>query len=128
MKPRFPLPVVAEAGTLQKTLRLDPIKRTSTSDFPKGKITVRTNRLPTRDRVGSVSLYYYNDEGLRHVCEIRPQYGWINAQNYGPTGACYSFTYGAIRKEDFDAFNQTVKMIDDLIESKMRGVASGGDS
>ena len=123
----FPLPVVAESGILQKTLGLEAIERTNTHSFPKGKLTIRTRVLPTPKLFGSVGLYYTNPKGYRVVCDITPSYSW-QPNNAGTgytrtsgTEGFYSFSSGLLCREELDDFINTVKMIDDLIEVKMRG-------
>ncbi|NBR71881.1 MAG: hypothetical protein EBT75_07305 [Proteobacteria bacterium] len=128
----FPLPVVAEAGVLQKALGLEPIQRTSTHSFPKGKVTIRTRILPTPETFGAVGVYYTNKRGNRIVCDITPTFSWQPNPNPNSPGwarttnkdAFYSFSSGLVLREDFDSFVQTVKMLDDLIEVKMRGGVS----
>ena len=129
----FPLPVVAEAGVLQKALGLEPIQRTSTHSFPKGKVTIRTRILPTPETFGAVGVYYTNTKGNRIVCDITPTFSWQPKPSSGGLAqyartsnkdAFYSFSSGLVLREDFDSFVQTVKMLDDLIEVKMRGGVS----
>lgn len=118
----FPLEVVAEKGKLQKALGLPAIERTSTNDFPKGKVTIRTNRLPTPTESGAYTLYYNTPNGYRTVCSVQRMRDWSQGyQNavYTPE-IYYAFNSGCIKAEDLDAFTETLKMIEEMVSRILR--------
>lgn len=116
----FPLEVVAEKGKLQKALGLHAIERTATHEFPKGKVTIRTNRLPTTTEVGAYTLYYPNPDGYRAVCSVTPMRDWSQPNNPWTKEIYYSFTSGCIRATEMDAFVQTIKMIEEMVSRILR--------
>lgn len=118
----FPIPVVAEAGRLQKMLGLTPIERKATHDFPIGKVTIRTNRVPTPKESGAYTLYYNTPEGYRAVCSVQRMRDWRAGYSnvvYTPE-IYYAFNSGSIKASQMDAFVQTLKMIEDMVARLMR--------
>lgn len=116
----FPLEVVAEQGKLQKALGLPAIEKTATHEFPKGKVTIRTNRLPTTTEVGAYTLYYSNPDSYRAVCSVTPMRDWSQPQNPWTKELYYVFTSGCIRATEMDAFVQTIKMIEEMVSRLLR--------
>lgn len=116
----FPLEVVAEKGTLQKALGLPAIDRTATHEFPKGKVTIRTNRLPTTTEVGAYTLYYPNPDGYRAVCSVSPMRDWSQPNNSWTKEIYYVFNSGCIKATEMDAFVQTIKMIESMVSKFLR--------
>lgn len=119
----FPIPVVAEARKLQKMLGLTPIERTATHSFPVGKVTIRTNRVPTPKESGAYTLYYNTPEGYRAVCSVQKLRDWRAGYTnvvYTPD-IYYAFNSGSIKASEMDAFIQTLKMIEGMVNRIMRG-------
>jgi hypothetical protein len=118
----YPLEVVAEKGMLQRMLELPAIKKTSTAMFPRGKVTVRTNRLPSPTDSGSYSLYYVNPDNYRAVCVVAKLRDWSQGyQNVAYTSETYyQFNSGCVKQTELDAFVQTLKMIEAKVASVMR--------
>lgn len=118
----FPLEVVAEKGKLQSMLGLTPIDRTDTHSFPNGKVTIRTNRVPTPTETGAYTLYYNTPEGYRAVCSVQKmrdyRAGYANVV-YTPE-IYYAFNSGSIKASQMDAFVQTLKMIEEMVSRVMR--------
>ena len=123
----YPLEVVAEKGTLQRTLGLTAIERTATADFPKGKVTIRTNKVPTPTEAGAYTLYYNAPNGFRAVCSVQKMRDWSQGyQNAGYTQEIYyAFTSGCIKSEHMDAFVETLKAIEAKVDALMRKESNG---
>lgn len=118
----FPIEVVAEKGKLQKALGLPAIEKTSTNNFPQGKVTIRTNRLPTPTEPGTYTLYYNTLKGYRTVCSVQRMRDYSQGyQNviYTPD-IYYVFMSCCIRNKDLDAFTQTLKMIEEMVSRVLR--------
>ena len=108
----YPLPVVAEKGRLQRLLGLDPIDRTTTTNFPHGKVVLRTHVLPSKDQpMGNVGVYYTDDDGYRAMFELRPMYSWNQNGRTCTDEAYYVFKTGCVKESSLDALMQTIKMI-----------------
>lgn len=116
----FPLEVVAEKGKLQKALGLPAIKRMTTHEFPKGKVTIRTNRLPTTTEAGAYTLYYNTPEGYRAVCSVTPMRDWSQPNHPWTKEIYYAFNSGCIIATEMDAFVQTIKMIEQMVSRFLR--------
>jgi len=116
----FPLEVVAEKGKLQKALGLPAVERTATHSFQRGKVTIRTNRLPTTTEAGAYTLYYYNPESYRAVCSVTPMRDWSQPNNPWTKEIYYVFNSGCIRATEMDAFVQTIKMIEAMVSKFLR--------
>jgi len=108
----YPLPVVAEKGKLQKMLRLESIERTATSNFPHGKVVLRTHRLPSKeDPFGCIGVYYTDIEGYRAMFEMRPLRDWSNGNPIPSKESYYIFKTGCVKESAFDSLIQTLKML-----------------
>lgn len=116
----FPLEVVAEKGKLQKALGLPAIEKTATHAFPRGKVTIRTNKLPTTTEAGAYTLYYYNPKSFRTVCSVTPMRDWSQPQNPWTSELYYAFNSGCIKATEIDAFVQTIKMIEEMVSRFLR--------
>jgi len=119
----YPLEVVAEKGTLQRRLGLTPIDKTSTADFPKGKVTIRTNRVPTLSEGGAYVFYYTDPEGYRAVCHVGPVYEWSTRKFSDEL--YYHFNSGRLKKIQLDAFVTTIKAIEAKVDALMRKESNG---
>lgn len=120
----YPIEVVAEKGTLQRRLGLTPIDRTSTGGFPKGKITIRTNKVPTLSEGGAYTFYYTNNKGARAVCHVGPAYSYTQQGRVASSDMYYHFNSGSLRKADLDAFVGTMKAIEAKVDALMRKEAN----
>ena len=121
----YPIEVVAEKGTLQRRLGLTPVDRTATADFPKGKVTVRTNRVPTLSGGGAYAFYYTNPEGFRAVCHIGPVYRYTSHGRTASDEMYYHFNSGVLKKSELDAFVTTIKAIEAKVDTLMRKESNG---
>ena len=121
----YPIEVVAENGTLQRRLGLTPIDRTATADFPKGKVTVRTNRVPTLSEGGAYAFYYTNPEGFRAVCHIGPVYRYTSHGRTASDEMYYHFNSGCLKKSELDSFVTTIKAIEAKVDALMRKESNG---
>ena len=121
----YPIEVVAEKGTLQRRLGLTPIERTTTADFPKGKITIRTNRVPTLSEGGAYAFYYTDPEGDRSVCHVGPVYRYTSHGRTASDEMYYYFNSGCLRKTQLDAFVTTIKAIEAKVDALMRKESNG---
>jgi hypothetical protein len=121
----YPLEVVAEKGTLQRRLGLTPIDKTTTADFPKGKVTVRTNRVPTTEEGGAYAFYYTNPEGYRAVCHVGPVYRYTSQGRAASDEMYYHFNSGCLKKTQLDAFVWTIKAIEAQVDALMRKESNG---
>ena len=121
----YPLEVVAEKGTLQRRLGLTPIDRMATHEFPKGKVTVRTNRVPTPTESGGYALYYNNPQGYRAVCHVGPVCDWSGGSRKVSDELYYHFNSGCVRADELDAFLQTIKAIESQVDAIMRKESHG---
>ena len=121
----YPIEVVAEKGTLQRRLGLTPIDRTATADFPKGKVTVRTNRVPTLSEGGAYAFYYTNPEGFRAVCHIGPVYRYTSHGRTASDEMYYHFNSGCLKKSELDSFVTTIKSIEAKVDALMRKESNG---
>lgn len=121
----YPIEVVAEKGTLQRRLGLTPIDRTATADFPKGKVTVRTNRVPTLSEGGAYAFYYTNPEGFRAVCHIGPVYRYTSHGRTASDEMYYHFNSGCLKKSELDSFVTTIKAIEAKVDTLMRKESNG---
>ena len=121
----YPIEVVAEKGTLQRRLGLTPIERTATADFPKGKVTVRTNRVPTLSEGGAYAFYYTNPEGFRAVCHIGPVYRYTSHGRTASDEMYYHFNSGCLKKSELDSFVTTIKSIEAKVDALMRKESNG---
>jgi len=121
----YPLEVVAEKGTLQRRLGLTPIDRTSTADFPKGKVTIRTNRVPTPSEGGAYAFYYSNPKGYRAVCHVSPVFDYTSQGRIASDEMYYHFNSGVLRKSELDAFVETIKAIEARVDALMRKESHG---
>jgi hypothetical protein len=121
----YPLEVVAEKGTLQRRLGLTPIDRTSTHDFPKGKVTIRTNRVPTLKEKGSYAFYYNDDQQRRAVCHVGPDVSWSTQGRVESDEMYYHFNSGCLKAETLDAFIETMKAIEAKVDALMRKESNG---
>ena len=121
----YPIEVVAEKGTLQRRLELTPIERTATADFPKGKVTIRTNRVPTLSEGGAYAFYYTNPEGFRAVCHIGPVYRYTSQGRTASDEMYYHFNSGCLKKSQLDAFVTTIKAIEAKVDTLMRKESNG---
>lgn len=120
----YPIDVVAEKGTLQRRLGLTPIDRTSTAEFPREKVTIRTNRVPTLSEGGSYALYYTNNKGARAVCHVGPAYSFTQQGRVASSDMYYHFNSGSLRKADLDSFVETMKAIEAKVDALMRKEAN----
>lgn len=123
---QFKIPVVAEAGALQKALGLPAVKRTITYDYRKrpDQITIRTFRVPTPNSYGSYALYYTPKDEQRCVINIHEHYDWqkINGQNTRiSTGRRRFQIMGSATDETLDLLLETAREIDAQVDVKMRG-------
>jgi len=125
----FALEVVAETGKLQKMLNLTPIKKVTTSEFPKGKVTIRTNRVPTRTEPGCYTIYYTNLDGYRAVCSVTRMRDWSKgyAHMNWTQELYFSFNSGCIKATEADAFLQTVHAIEAMVSRLMRKESNDQD-
>ena len=121
----YPIEVVAEKGTLQRRLELTPIERTATADFPKGKVTIRTNRVPTLSEGGAYAFYYTNPEGFRAVCHIGPVYRYTSHGRTASDEMYYHFNSGCLKKSELDSFVTTIKSIEAKVDALMRKESNG---
>jgi len=122
----YPIEVVAEKGTLQRRLGLTPIDRTSTADFPKGKVTIRTNRVPTLSEGGAYAFYYSNPKGYRAVCHVGPVYEYTSkGTRVASDEMYYHFNSGVLKKSELDAFVGTIKAIEAKVDALMRKESNG---
>jgi hypothetical protein len=121
----YPIEVVAEKCTLQRRLGLTPIERTATADFPKGKITIRTNKVPTLSEGGAYAFYYTNPEGFRAVCHIGPVYRYTSQGRTASDEMYYHFNSGCLKKSELDAFVTTIKAIEAKVDALMRKESNG---
>jgi hypothetical protein len=122
----YPIEVVAEKGTLQRRLGLTPIDRTSTADFPKGKVTIRTNRVPTLSEGGAYAFYYSNPKGYRAVCHVGPVYEYTSkGTRVASDEMYYHFNSGVLKKAELDALVVTIKAIEAKVEALMRKESNG---
>jgi len=122
----YPIEVVAEKGTLQRRLGLTPIDRTSTADFPKGKVTIRTNRVPTLSEGGAYAFYYTDPKGWRAVCHVGPVYEYTSkGTRVASAEMYYHFNSGVLKKSELDAFVTTIKAIEAKVEALMRKESNG---
>ena len=121
----YPIEVVAEKGTLQRRLELTPIERTATADFPKGKVTIRTNRVPTLSEGGAYAFYYTNPEGFRAVCHIGPVYRYTSQGRTASDEMYYHFNSGCLKKSELDSFVTTMKAIEAKVDALMRKESNG---
>jgi len=120
----YPIEVVAEKGTLQRRLGLTPIERTTTANFPKGKITLRTNIDPTLSEGGAYAFYYTDPEGDRSVCHVGPVYRYTSNRRTASDEMYYHFNSGCLRKTQLDAFVTTIKAIEAKVDALMRKEAN----
>lgn len=121
----FPIPVVAEAGALQKALGLPAVKRTATHNFENGRITIRTQLLPTPSETGAYSLYYLPSNGApRCVIEVRPEYNWGQTPNgsYKRTyvGKSRLYLNGALTPEELPVIHEIVNKLEAAVDAKLR--------
>ena len=121
----YPLEVVAEKGTLQRRLGLTPIDRGATFDFPKGKVTVRTNKVPTLSEGGAYAFYYTDPEGYRAVCHVGPVYRIGDQGRAASDEMYYHFNSGCLKKTQLDAFVTTIKAIEAKVDALMRKESNG---
>lgn len=118
----YPLEVVAEKGRFQKMLGLEAIERTATAAFPKDKVTIRTNRMPTTTNCGCYTLYYNNPDGYRLVCAVTKMRDWQKgyAQIHLTPELYLSFNTGCVKMAEMDAFIETVKSIESKVANILR--------
>lgn len=121
----YPIEVVAEKGTLQRRLGLTPIDRTATGNFPKGKVTIRTNRVPTLSEGGAYAFYYTDPEGYRAVCHVGPVFEYAAPGRTASDEMYYHFNSGVLRKSELDAFVGTIKAIEAKVDALMRKESNG---
>ena len=121
----YPIEVVAEKGTLQRRLGLTPIDRTATADFPKGKVTIRTNRVPTPTEKGAYAFYYNDPEFHRAVCHVGPAVSWGSKGRVETDEMYYHFNSGCLKAETLDAFVETMKAIEAKVDALMRKESNG---
>jgi hypothetical protein len=121
----YPIEVVAEKGTLQRRLGLTPIDRTSTADFPKGKVTIRTNKVPTLSEGGAYAFYYSNPKGYRAVCHVGPVFEYTSQGRVVSDEMYYHFNSGVLKKSELDAFVGTIKAIEAKVDALMRKESNG---
>jgi len=121
----YPLEVVAEKGTLQRRLGLDPIDRTATGNFPKGKVTIRTNRVPTPVEGGAYTFYYTDLDFHRAVCHVGPAVDWRSGMRVETDEMYYHFNSGCLKAQTIDAFIETIKAIEAKVDALMRKKSNG---
>jgi hypothetical protein len=120
----YPIEVVAEKCTLQRRLGLTPIERTATADFPKGKITIRTNKIPTLSEGGAYAFYFNSNDGHRAVCHVGPAISWGAKGRIESDEIYYHFNSGSLKKTELDDFFEVVKSIEDKVDALMRKEAN----
>lgn len=116
----YQLEVVAEKGTLQKRLGLAPINRTATADFPKGKLTIRTTRVPSPNDSGGYALYYNDRDGRRAVCHVGASCTWSASGRQQSKDLYYHFNSGCVKTKDFLKFVDTIVAIENNVDRVLR--------
>jgi hypothetical protein len=116
----YQLEVVAEKGTLQKRLGLTPVERTATSNFPKGKLTIRTTRVPSPNDLGGYALYYNDNNDRRAVCHVGASHSWTGNGQQKSKDLYYHFNSGCIKSKDFLKFVDTIVAIENNVDRVLR--------
>jgi len=123
---QFKIPVVAEAGALQKALGLPAVKRTITYDYRKrpDQITIRTFRVPTTQEYGSYALYFTPKDQQRCVINIDEDCRYVKSNGQTTrvrTGEKRIQIMGSATDDMLDTLIAIAREIDRQIDIKMRG-------